>query len=557
MTIRRRFANLLRVQGVSEPMTDQPYCIDAVLFDFDGTLTRPGSLDFSKIKRAIGCPPDTPVLEYLDSVEDENRRRKMVRQLDRFELAGADDSRPNDGAEALVAAIKKAGLPVGVLTRNSRASIVRALENFTAVGMADIDVLVTREDPVKIKPSGEGVQLAARKMGVDPAHVLMVGDYRFDVDAGNAAGALTAYLTNGSPLPDDVASRFVVDRLPDLASILLEGRRLAAGKLPNDFLAELLFQYRMDDPSVIVGPSVGEDTAAVSIDGQSVLVLKSDPITFATESIGTYAVLINANDMATSGADARWMLATVLLPCGVSRSQVRLVFADLEAACRSGHITLCGGHTEITDAVRRPVVTGMMAGTIAREDLIRKDRMAPGDRVLVTKGVAVEGTAIIAAEFGERLIHKGMAAAEVDACRRFESMISILPEARIAWQVGGVSALHDVTEGGIATALVELSQAGGRGLRIRKEDLPVLPPTAKIGRLLGIDPLGLIGSGSLLICCRPDRVQRLTAKLGAAGIGVTAIGEVTAEKPGIEAVENGHAVAWPAFDVDEITKLFA
>ena len=538
-------------------MAVQTYRIDAVLFDFDGTLTRPGALDFSVIKRAIGCPQDIPVLEYMASVKDENRRREMARQLDRFELDGAAASKPNAGAEHLVAAIKQAGLPVGILTRNSGASIVKSLENFSALEMADIDVMVTREDPVRIKPSGEGVLLAARKMGVDPAHVLMVGDFQFDMDAGDAAGALTAYLTNGNPLPEDVVCRFAVASLADLESIVQEGRVLAAGKLPNEFLAELLSRYRIEDPSVIVGPSVGEDTAAVDIDGHPVLVLKSDPITFATESIGRYAVLINANDMATAGADARWMLATVLLPCGFSRSQVRQVFADLNAACRTWNITLCGGHTEITDAVCRPVVTGMMAGTIARDDLIRKDRMAPGDRVLVTKGLAVEGSTIIAAEFGELLLEKGMAAETIDACRRFETMISILPEARIAWQVGGVSALHDVTEGGIATALAELSQAGGRGLRIRKDELPVFPETIEMGRLLGIDPLGLIGSGSLLICCRPDRAARLVAALNEAGIAVADIGEVTAHGTGIDAVEKGSPVDWPVFEVDEITKLFA
>jgi len=537
-------------------MQNQPFRIAAVLFDFDGTLTRPGALDFAVIKRAIGCPQGIPVLEYLDAVADEGRRREMARQLDRFEMEGAAASRPNAGAEELIVAIKQTGLPVGILTRNSRASVAKALENFTALDLTDIDVMVTREDPVKIKPSGEGVLLAADRMGVHPAHVMVVGDFRFDMAAGNAAGALTAYLTNGNPAPEDFACDFIIQTLSDLEPILREGLALAAGKLPNDFLAELLSGCPIEDPSVIVGPSVGEDTAAVSIDGQSVLVLKSDPITFATESIGRYAVLINANDMATSGADARWMLATLLLPCGFSRSQVRQVFADLNAACRSWNITLCGGHTEITDAVTRPVVTGMLAGTIARDDLIRKSRMASGDRVLVTKGVAVEGTAIIATEFGELLLEKGMAPAEIEACRRFASMISILPEARIAWQAGGVSALHDVTEGGIATALAELSQAGGRGLRIRKDNLPVFSETARMGRLLGIDPLGLIGSGSLLICCRPERVNRLVAALEEAGIAVADIGAVTADGPGIDAVEMGSPVAWPVFDVDEITKLF-
>jgi hydrogenase maturation factor len=135
-------------------------------------------------------------------------------------------------------------------------------------------------------------------------------------------------------------------------------------------------------------------------------------------------------------------------------------------------------------------------------------------------------------------------------------MISILPEARIAWTVGGVSALHDVTEGGIATALTELSQAGGRGIRIRCDALPVYPQTRRMGELLGIDPLGLIGSGSLLICCRPDRAQRLLSELKKAAIVATDIGVVTESGPGIDAMEKETSVGWPDFDVDEITRLF-
>jgi hydrogenase maturation factor len=417
--------------------------------------------------------------------------------------------------------------------------------------------MVTREDPVKIKPSGEGVLLAARKMGVDPAHLLMVGDFRFDMEAGRQAGALTAYLSNGAPTPDAVDCHFFVQRLSELVPIVDEGRSLATGKLPNAFLDELLAQHRIEDPTVIVGPSVGEDTAAVDIEGAEVLVLKSDPITFATVSIGRYAVLINANDMATAGAEARWMLATLLLPSGFSRSQVRQIFADLHTACKKWGITLCGGHTEITDAVSRPVVAGMMAGTISRRDLIRKSRMAPGDRILVTKGIAVEGTAIVAAEFGDLLLEKGMPASEIDACRYLESQVSIYPEARIAWTVDGVSALHDVTEGGIATALAELSQAGGRGMHIRIDALPVYSQTRRLGKLLGIDPLGLIGSGSLLICCHPDWCDHLVSTLEQSGIAVSDIGVVTQDQPGIEATKNGLPAAWPTFEVDEITRLFA
>lgn len=526
------------------------------MFDFDGTLTRPGALDFSVIKPVIGCPDSVPVLEYMEGITDPARLEKINQVLETFELDGATASMPNTGAEDLLGWIKKIGLPVGILTRNSRISVVRALESFSDFSLEDIDALVTREDPVRIKPSGEGVRWIADQLKVPPAHILMVGDFLFDIEAGRRAGSLTAYLSNHNPLPEGVNADFVVDTLDQLKPVITEGLSLPAGKLPNVFLNDLLRQYQVNDPSVLIGPSVGEDTAAVDISGNAVLVLKSDPITFATEAIGRYAVLINANDLATAGAKARWMLATLLLPRGFSRSQVRKVFADLNQACTEQCVTLCGGHTEITDAVHRPVVSGMMAGTLERKDLIRKRRMMPGDRVLITKGVAVEGTAIIAAEFRSLLLEKGMPPHEIDAAARFKEWLSILPEARIAWQVEGVSALHDVTEGGVATALWELSRAGGKGIRIFLDQMPVFPETRHMGDLLGIDPLGLIGSGSLVIACRPDSAPLLVAELKKNAIPVTDIGEVLSSGQEIQAEEKGVSVPWPVFDGDEITRLF-
>jgi HAD superfamily hydrolase (TIGR01509 family) len=537
-------------------MNPLPYRIDAVLFDFDGTLTRPGALDFSAFKRKIGCPQKTPVLEFMQGLPDRHRVQEIAAKLDLFELSGAERSRPNTGATSILSAIKTYGLPVGILTRNSRDSVLRSLERFPGLAASDFGTIITREDPVEIKPSGEGVLLAAQRLCVNPENLLVVGDFHFDMAAGAAAGALTAYLSNGENFDSPADAVFVIETLLDLKPILEEGLSLPAGKLPNAFLDELLSDHHIDDPSVIVGPSVGEDTAAVDIEGESVLVLKSDPITFATESIGKYAVSINANDLATAGTEARWMLATLLLPCGFTKSQVRQIFSDLGEACSSEKVTLCGGHTEITDAVSRPVVAGTMAGTVAREDLIRKNRMSPGDRVLVTKGVAVEGTAIIAAEFREKLLQGGMRSNVIDDCRRFTAMLSILPEARIAWAVDGVSALHDVTEGGIATALAELSLAGGYGIRVRLDAVPVYPQTQRMGEILGIDPLGLIGSGSLLISCRPDSVAGLRDQVTASRIDIVEIGEVTNREPGIDATAGNVSVQWPHFEVDEITRLF-
>ena len=331
---------------------------------------------------------------------------------------------------------------------------------------------------------------------------------------------------------------------------------LTPGKIPNNLLAELLAELDFDDPAILIQPGVGEDTAAVDILSEQVLVLKSDPITFATDSIGYYAVLINANDIATSGARPRWLQITLLLPCGTTWDRVRDIMDELKHMCRRWGITICGGHTEITDAVTRPVVIGTMVGTVARDRLIDKRNMQPGDRVLLSKAIAVEGTSIITRDFGERLLQLGMDPATIETGRLFLSQLGVLEEARIAADLPGTSAMHDVTEGGLATALTELSIAGRHRIRVFKDQIPIFPQTREICRLLDLDPLGLIGSGSLLICCRPEACADLEARLGEAGIAITSIGEVGARGDGVKALDGGRKAQWPHFSVDEITRLF-
>jgi len=185
--------------------------------------------------------------------------------------------------------------------------------------------------------------------------------------------------------------------------------------------------------------------------------------------------------------------------------------ASLRRWCGRLGVTLCGGHTEVTDSVTKPVAVGQMVGTATRSRLVDESRMRPGDQILLTKALAVEGTAILAREFRPALESLGLPADEVSRCEQFlfSPGISVLEEAETVLESGGVSALHDVTEGGAATALDELTRAGRHRIRVRAERIPVFPETARICRLLGIDPLGLIGSGSLLIVCRADSRQRL------------------------------------------------
>jgi HAD superfamily hydrolase (TIGR01509 family) len=538
-------------------MIYKPFRIKAVLFDFDGTLTKPGALDFPLLKETIGCPDDIPVLEFIEDLPTPLEREEIFSVLERFEINAASNSEPNHGAEELIRYLRSKGLGIGIITRNSLLSIERTLQNFKNIDISDFDIIISRDTPVKIKPSGDGILMAAQTLNVDVKQVLMVGDYVFDIQAGQSAGCITAFLDYGDVSGiSKIESDFTISSLEEIKKIVRLGLPLTTGKLPNDILEEFLDQFNFHDPSVLIGAGVGEDAAAINVDQEEVLVLKSDPITFATDSIGRYAVLINANDIATSGATSRWLLTTLLFPSGVTASEIRQVMHELESVCRQWDITLCGGHTEITDAVTRPVITGMLAGTVAKSDLIDKRNMRPGDSVLLTKAIAVEGTSIIAREFGNKLRGFGMSETELEECRQFLSSISILEEAKIAGRSGQVSAMHDITEGGLSTALKELSIAGGHRIRVDMEKIPVYPQTEKICRLLGINPIGLIGSGSLLICCRKDYSETLMTHIKDAGIDVTCIGKVLETGRGIEAVSKAGQVEWPSFEVDEIVRLF-
>jgi hydrogenase maturation factor len=294
--------------------------------------------------------------------------------------------------------------------------------------------------------------------------------------------------------------------------------------------------------------------------GEEVLVLKSDPITFTGRDAAFHAVTVNVNDVASCGASPRWLLATLLFPVGITPGEILRVMKDLQEAARANGLILCGGHTEVTDAVTRLVASAQVAGTVSRCGLIDKRNMRPGHRIVLTKRLAVEGTGIIAAEFPSVLKEIGMSEEAVGECRRLmrKPGTSIRKEAEIAACASGVSAMHDVTEGGLATALEELSLAGAHRIRIDASRIPVYDETRSICRLLGLDPLGLIGSGSLVIVCRPDSLERLLGDLRRSGIEATCLGEVLGEGCGVEAVDGkGNRLPWPRFETDEIARLFS
>lgn len=325
------------------------------------------------------------------------------------------------------------------------------------------------------------------------------------------------------------------------------------GKLPPDILTRLLSRTHTD-PSVIIGPAYGEDAAAVRFGGK-VLVASADPITFATDRIGYYAVCVNANDIAVLGAIPHYFLATILLPQGSAESDAESVFNEIEDACRAIDVTLIGGHTEITPTVSRVVVSGCMLGEAEENRLVRTSGARVGDALVLVGGIAIEGASVLAGEAKSDLLARGVDEAVIERARGYldDPGICVLRYARIAMDVGGVTAMHDPTEGGLATALRELAVASGKGIRIDRASIPVLPECEAICRALGIDPLGLIASGSLLIAVDPGSVEAMTQAFEQAGVRARLIGSVISKDEGIR-FDDGAPL--PSFERDEIARYF-
>jgi hydrogenase expression/formation protein HypE len=333
---------------------------------------------------------------------------------------------------------------------------------------------------------------------------------------------------------------------------------LEIGKLPMDLLQVLLERYRGQDERLVVGPQVGEDAAVLDM-GNRYLVVKSDPITFVSDEIGWYVVHVNANDIAAMGATPRWMLLTLLLPeKRTSREMVEDIFSQVSEACQSLDVVLCGGHTEITYGLDRPIAVGLMLAEVEKEKLVRTAGAQVGDDVILTKGIAIEGTAVLAREMKDTLSSQ-VATELVTRGQRFltDPGISVMRDARIMCQAGLPHAMHDPTEGGVATGLWELARASGKGIVVDLAKIPVFPETMAFCQSLNLNPLGLIASGALLATASPEDSSRMVAALAREGIAATIIGTVVGDQPIVQMETAEGLVPMPVFEQDELARLFA
>jgi hydrogenase maturation factor len=326
-------------------------------------------------------------------------------------------------------------------------------------------------------------------------------------------------------------------------------RPLPTGKLPPALLAELLRAGPPLPREVRVGPGIGEDACAIDVPAGT-LVAATDPITLTGRGVGSHAVVINANDVAVMGVRPRWFLAAVLLPMGTGEDAVRALFADLRRGLDTVGAALVGGHTEITAAVVQPVVVGQMLGFAETGRVVATSGARPGDAIVQVGPAPVEGGAVLAAEAGARLT-----TVDTDTQTRARDGldspgVSIVEPALLATE-RGATALHDPTEGGLATGLHELADAAGLCIRLEEDRVLWFEPGRRVCEAVGANPWGTLASGTLLAAFPADRVRAACDHLTAAGTPAAVIG--TAE-PGRGVVCRGGEPLM-RFDRDEVARV--
>ena len=336
-------------------------------------------------------------------------------------------------------------------------------------------------------------------------------------------------------------------------------KRLRAGKLDIDVLKKLLEKHTLVDPQVVLGPKIGEDAAVVDPekDSDHYWVVTSDPITFTTDEIGYYGVVVNLNDIATRGAIPRWFLATLLFPENGSLDLVESVFSEIHDACHRFGISFIGGHTEITPGIERTILSGHMIGEVRKDKLVVTSGAEVGDLLLLVKGICIEGTSIIAREKESELIAKGIPPSLVKKAKAFifDPGIEVLKAARLACNSASVHSMHDPTEGGLINGIVEMALASDKEIVVDIEKAPVYEESRVLCQQFGLDPLGVIASGALLVTIPSSELSQLQKVFREASIPVRVIGEVKEGPARVMATSEGGMKEVPPFARDEILRI--
>jgi hydrogenase expression/formation protein HypE len=328
----------------------------------------------------------------------------------------------------------------------------------------------------------------------------------------------------------------------------MTARPIAVGKLPSALLGRLLASLPAAPAEVLLGPALGEDACAIEIPA-GVLIAAADPITLTGADVGRYGVIVNANDIAVMGVAPRWFLATLLLPPATTDEDVEGLFTGLRDALAQVGAVLVGGHSEVTDAVRTSIVAGTMLGVASGGRFVTTSGARPGDIVIQVGPVPVEGAAVLATEARDRLASVDETVLQAASRALDEPGISIVDAALLATDLG-VSAMHDPTEGGLASGLHELAVASGCSVRVDRRRVRWFEPGRVVCTALGADVWATLASGCLLATF-PQPVADVAVARLAERFDATVLGRVETGRGVYD--ETGGEIAWP--ERDEVARI--
>jgi hydrogenase expression/formation protein HypE len=304
--------------------------------------------------------------------------------------------------------------------------------------------------------------------------------------------------------------------------------KLPPGKIPIDILKEVVFKnLGTARREVVVGPTAGVDCAVLDCGDKNVIV-SMDPITGAVERIGWLSVNVNANDVATFGVEPAFLFSCLMLPEGADRSMVEAISFQMNEAAKELGMAIVGGHCESTPKLTHPIVVCCAMGITEKGQYVTAAGAKAGDKLILTKSAGIEGTAILASD-REAELKQTLSAAMLKNAKNFYSQISVVKDALTACRSGGVHAMHDPTEGGVAGGIHEMADAAGLGIKVFPERIAVQPETEKICHFFKVDPLQLIGSGALLIAAEAEKADGIIASLNHKQIQAATIGEFLAD----------------------------
>ncbi len=304
-----------------------------------------------------------------------------------------------------------------------------------------------------------------------------------------------------------------------------------SGKLEITLLNKLLRRYTLLDSHVVIGPKIGEDAAVIDL-GRNIhyyFVLTSDPITFTSEEIGYYGVVVNINDTATRGAIPKWFLATLLFPeIGTEQKLIKKIFRQIHETCRRFNVSFIGGHTEITPGLEKVILSGHMVGVVKKDSLVKTSGARAGDILLLAKGICIEGTSIIAREREKELLKRGIPLSLINKAKAFifNPGIDVLRASQIACKTVSVHSMHDPTEGGLVNGIIEMAMASKKEFEVDLNKVFIYKESQILCREFGLDPFRVISSGALLLTISPKDLTPLQKAFRKASIPLSVIGYV-------------------------------